>query len=128
MRYLTDIEIQTIVDDESTDAIRRHVEDCENCGARVAERRRQMTELGDSPRRIQQLIDRDRPSRYRLSNFGPDGALDSAISQDPAASRRTQLIRVDGRNYVINLTPVREPLLSLPQIAQAQIEAVITMM
>ena len=37
-------------------------------------------------------------------------------------------MRVDGRNYIFALASARTPFLSLPQLAQAQVEAVITMM
>ena len=60
-------------------------------------------------------------------NYGPDGLPESAISQDPISGRRSELIRVDGRNYIIR-SPARDRLLSLPQMMQAQIEAVIAMM
>ena len=34
--------------------------------------------------RIEHLIDHDTPSRFRLSTIGPDGAVQSAMAQDPA--------------------------------------------
>jgi hypothetical protein len=83
--------------------------------------------LSEGPHRIQHLIDRAHPMRYRFVNYGPDGLPESAISQDPASGRRSELIRVDGRNYIVR-SPARGGLLSLPQMMQAQIEAVITMM
>lgn len=79
-------------------------------------------------RRIEQLVDRDHPARFRFSNFGPDGVLESAISQDPAAGRRSHLVRIDGRNYLFNFTSPDAPFIPIPQMAQAQVEAVITMM
>lgn len=54
--------------------------------------------MPDGPHRIEQVIDREHPSRYRFANYGPDGTLQSGISQDPLTRRRAQLIRVDGRN------------------------------
>jgi hypothetical protein len=49
--------------------------------------------------RIQQLIDHDTPGRYRISTFAPDGGLISAISEDPAAGRRTSFARIEGQAY-----------------------------
>jgi hypothetical protein len=84
------------------------------------------------PHRIEQLIDHDRPGRYRFSNYGPDGALESAIGQDSGGTNRFHLIRVDGRNYIIKLGPPsakdRHGNLSLPEMGQALIETTITMM
>jgi hypothetical protein len=80
------------------------------------------------PHRIEQLIDHDRRGRVRVSNYGPDGTLESSVGQDPATRRRFHLIRVDGRNYVINLTATEEPMISVPEMAQALIETAITAM
>jgi len=60
-------------------------------------------------------------------NYGSDGVPESAISQDPFSGRRSELIRVDGRNYIVR-SPSRDVLFSFPQMVQAQIETVITMM
>jgi len=80
------------------------------------------------PHRIEQLIDHDRPGRYRFSNYGPDGVLESSIGQDPASGHRVHLIRVDGRNFIIDLTSSGPLGPSLPEMGQAMIETVITMM
>ena len=80
------------------------------------------------PHRIEQLLDHDHPNRYRVADFGPDGVMQSALSEDPLAGRRSHLVRVDGRNYIIELTSSQAPPFSLPQLAQAQIETVIGMM
>ena len=80
------------------------------------------------PHRIEQLIDHDRLGRYRFSNYGPDGVLESAIAQDPASQRRVQLIRVDGRNYIIDLNSAGGPKFSLPEMGQAMVETTIAMM
>jgi hypothetical protein len=84
--------------------------------------------LSEGPHRIEQLLDHEHPTRYRIADYGPDGTLTSAISQDPFTGRRWHLIRVDGRNYIFVLASTRTPFLSLPQLAQAQVEAVISMM
>lgn len=84
--------------------------------------------VGDGPHRIEQLVDHEHSNRYRFTNYGPDGVAQSAIGQDSVAGRRSQLIRVDGRNYVFRFTSTRTPLLSLPDVLQAQVEAAITMM
>jgi hypothetical protein len=82
----------------------------------------------NGPHRIEQLIDHDRPNRFRIANYGPDGVLESALSQDPATRQRSQLIRVDGRNYIIRLSAVPDSTLSLPQMVHTQIETTLTMM
>jgi len=82
----------------------------------------------NGPHRIVQLVDHDRPNRFLVENYGPDGVLASAFSQDPATRQRSQLVRVDGRNYIIRLTAVPDSILSLPQMIHAQIEAMLTMM
>jgi hypothetical protein len=84
--------------------------------------------ISEGPHRIEQLLDHEHPTRYRVADYGPDGTLTSAISQDPFTGRRWHLMRVDGRNYIFALASARTPFLSLPQLAQAQVEAVITMM
>jgi hypothetical protein len=78
--------------------------------------------------RIHLVIDHERPTRYRAMTFGPDGEVQAAISQDPVRQHRSQLFRVDGRNYIVNVTPLPNPMLSLPQMATALAETVITMM
>jgi hypothetical protein len=83
--------------------------------------------LPGGPHRIQHLIDREHPGRYRFVNIGPDGLAESAISQDPLSGRRSELMRVDGRSYIVR-SPAGDALFSLPQMVQAQIETVITMM
>jgi hypothetical protein len=80
------------------------------------------------PHRIEQLLDHDHPNRYRIAEFGPDGVMQSALSEDSLAGRRSHLVRVDGRNYVIELAAAQAPPFSLPQLAQAQVETVIGMM
>jgi hypothetical protein len=80
------------------------------------------------PHRIEQLLDHDHPNRYRVADFGPDGVMQSALSEDSIAGRRSHLLRVDGRNYVIELAAAQAPPFSLPRLAQAQVETVIGMM
>jgi hypothetical protein len=80
------------------------------------------------PHRIEQLLDHEHPNRYRVADFGPDGVLQSAFSEDSLAGRRSHLVRVDGRNYIIELASAQTPPFSLPQLAQAQVEMVIGIM
>lgn len=80
------------------------------------------------PHRIEQLLDHDHANRYRIADFGPDGVLQSAFSEDSVARRRSHLVRVDGRNYIIELASAQAPVVSLPQLAQAQVETVIGLM
>jgi hypothetical protein len=82
---------------------------------------------GAPARRIVHLIDHQTPSRYRLASYASDGTLHLAIAQDPSTGVRSHLFRVEGRNYIVNVGAL-QPLASLPQMAQAQLEAVIGMM
>jgi len=84
--------------------------------------------LANGSWRIHLVVDHDRPTRYRVTTLAADGEVVAAMSQDPVRQRRTQLVRVDGRNYVVNVAPVSNPMLSLPQMAQALAETTITMM
>jgi hypothetical protein len=78
--------------------------------------------------RIEELIDHDHAGRYRVSTFGPDGRLVSAVSEDPAAGRRTSAIRVDGRPFVFNFTTASAPALSLLELERMHMEASVAMM
>jgi hypothetical protein len=84
--------------------------------------------VAGGPFRIKHLIDRSNPNHYRVASYGADGLLRSAISQDPARQQRIQVIQVDGRNYFVKVAGIREPVLSLPQMAQALVESIIRMM
>jgi hypothetical protein len=89
---------------------------------------RQQNGLSEGPFRIYQAFDRDNPGRYKLAQYDQDGVLQTAASQDPARRRRSELMRIDGRNYVVHVTQLRESLLSIPEIVQAQAESVLKMM
>jgi hypothetical protein len=78
--------------------------------------------------RIQELIDHDHPGRYRISTFGPDGRLMSALSEDPAAGRRLSTVRVDGKPFVFDFTTPSMPGLSLLELRQTHMEASIAAM
>jgi hypothetical protein len=97
-------------------------------GIELVEYELALSGMAQGPHRIEQLVDNEHPSRFRLANYDSAGILQSAISQDPFTGVRSHLIRVDGRNYVFHLTSAQTWLPSLPQVAQAQLEAVITMM
>jgi hypothetical protein len=89
---------------------------------------RQQNGLSEGPFRIHHVFDRDNPGRYKLAQYDQDGVLQMAASQDPARRRRSELMRVDGRNYVVHVTQLRESVLSIPEIVQAQAESVLKMM
>lgn len=84
--------------------------------------------LSEGPFRIYQAFDRGNPGRYKFEQYDPDGVLQTASSQDPARRRRSELIRVDDRNYIVNVTSLQDPLLSIPDLVQAQAESVLKMM
>ena len=77
---------------------------------------------------IRQVIDRDNPHRYKVVSYGPDGAIATAVSQDPTTQRRSQLFRVDGTNYIVRVGAIHTPVLSIPQMAQALVETSIGIM
>ena len=78
--------------------------------------------------RIEQLIDHETPTRYRVSAYDATGALEAAFSQDPVRQRRSQLVRVDGRNYIVSVGAVTNPVLAVPQMARALMETAVTIM
>lgn len=77
--------------------------------------------------RIEQLIDHERPTHFRVAAYG-GGVLQLALSQDPVRQRRSQLVHSDDRNYIVNVGSVPNPILSLPQMMQALVETAVTMM
>lgn len=78
--------------------------------------------------RIEQLIDHEQPTRYRVSAYDGTGTLEAAFSQDPERQRRSQLVRVDGRNYIVSVGAVTNPVLAVPQMARALMETAVTIM
>ena len=78
--------------------------------------------------RVEHLIDHAVPTRYRVATYTEDGAIEAALSQDPARGRRSQLVRAGGRNYIVTVGSIPHPILSLPQLMQAFVETSITMM
>ncbi|HLG59915.1 MAG TPA: hypothetical protein VI485_31540 [Vicinamibacterales bacterium] len=77
---------------------------------------------------VRQVIDRNNPQRYKIESYTADGEIRTAISQDPQSQRRSQLIRVDGTNYIVRVGAIHNPVLSLPQMAQAIVETSIGLM
>jgi hypothetical protein len=84
--------------------------------------------VAGSTYRVYQLFDRSNPGRYHIRLYNPDGSLHSAVSQDPSTHSRTAQTRVDGRNYIVRVTSLREPLVSIPEMLQAEVEAVLSML
>jgi hypothetical protein len=87
-----------------------------------------MDGLTPGPVVIRQVIDRDNPNRFKVASYGPDGAIMTAVSQDPVTQRRSQLFRVDGTNYIVRVGAIHTPVLSIPQMAQALVETSIGIM
>jgi hypothetical protein len=83
--------------------------------------------LARGPFHIYQAFDRANPRRYKFAQYDADGVLQWAATQDPAQSRRSELMRVDGQNYIVHISS-GEPQMSLPEILQAQAESVLKMM
>jgi hypothetical protein len=77
---------------------------------------------------IQHVIDYAQPTRYLVSAYTADGTLEFALSQDPRRQVRSQLVRVDNRNYIVDVEPMGQAVLSLPQVGQALIETAVTIM
>jgi hypothetical protein len=84
--------------------------------------------LSEGPFRVVQVFDRTNPARFKFQQFDRDGVLVAATAQDPASSRRTEMVRVDGRDYIIHVTSLPGPLLSIPALLQSQGEAMLRMM
>jgi hypothetical protein len=84
--------------------------------------------LSEGPFRVVQVFDRENPARFMFQQFDRDGVLVAATAQDPSRSRRTEMVRVDGRDYVIHVTSLPGPLLSIPALLQSQGEAMLRMM
>ena len=78
--------------------------------------------------RIQELIDHDHAGRYRISTFGPDGRLVSAVGEDSAAGRRVHAVRVDGRPFLFRFKTSSAPALSLPELERMHLEASVALM
>ena len=88
----------------------------------------ELTAGTEGPFRFYQLFDHAHPGRYRIDQYDPDGTLHAAISQDPDSRSRSELVSVDGRRYIVRIASLKDPLYSIPEILQAQVEAVLTMM
>jgi len=84
--------------------------------------------LSEGPYRIVQVFDRANPARFKFQQFDAAGALVAATAQDPSSSRRTEMVRVDGRDYVIHVTSLPGPLLSIPALLQSQAEVILRVM
>ena len=89
---------------------------------------RQRVGLPQGPYRIVQVFDRGNPARFKFSQFDGGGVLVAATAQDPARGRRTELRRVDDRNYIVTLTALPGPMLSIPELLQTQAESILRLM
>lgn len=87
-----------------------------------------MPDHPDGIYRIKQLIDHDRPGRFRFTSYTPDGQLLSSIAEDPVNGRRVTLLQLDDRRYRFEFTlPANRPL-SLPELERIHMQASIGMM
>jgi hypothetical protein len=75
--------------------------------------------------RIEQLVDHDEPGRYRLVRYSPDGTVLDAISEEPAAGRRTAVVRSNGQTFVFRFTTDPAHALGLRELERTHVEAVI---
>ena len=75
--------------------------------------------------RIEQLVDHDTPGRYRLVRYSPDGTVLGAISEEPAAGRRTAVVRIDGQSFVFRFTTDLGRTLGLRELERDHVEAMI---
>jgi hypothetical protein len=78
--------------------------------------------------RIEQVMDHGHPGRYRMSTFAADGALLSAVSEDPAAHRRTSLFRFEQQAYRFEFDVPRVPQVSLTDLERLHNEATVAVM
>jgi hypothetical protein len=81
-----------------------------------------ITSLRNGTYRIVQLIDHDAGGRYRMSRHAPDGTLLGAISEDPAAGRRSVLVRVDGQPFAFEFAVNPSHFTSLRALQQQHLE------
>lgn len=84
--------------------------------------------LSDGPYRIVQLFDRGNPARYKLAQFDRSNVLVAATAQDPARRRRTEMHRIDGRNFIVRVTSLPGAMASAPQLLQTQAAAMLRLM
>jgi hypothetical protein len=84
--------------------------------------------LSEGPYRIVQLFDRSNPARYKLAQFDRNEVLVAATAQDPARGRRTEMHRIDGRNFIVRVTSLPGPMVSLPQLLQTQAASILRLM
>jgi hypothetical protein len=75
--------------------------------------------------RIEELIDHDTPGRHRVVRYGPDGTLIGGISEDPAAGRRTAVVRVDSRQFAFRFAIDPGRTLGLRDLERSHVEAMI---
>ncbi len=78
--------------------------------------------------RIEQLVDHDAPGRYRLVRYSPDGTVLDAISEEPAAGRRTAAVRLDGQTFVFRFTTDPGHALGLRELERTHVEAMIRLL
>jgi hypothetical protein len=78
--------------------------------------------------RIEQLVDHDAPGRYRIVRYSPDGTVLSAISEEPAAGRRTAVVRADGQTFAFRFTIDPGQPLGLRELERDHVEAVIRLL
>jgi hypothetical protein len=75
--------------------------------------------------RIEELIDHDTPGRHRIVRYAPDGTLVGGISEDPAAGRRTAVVRVDTRQFAFRFAIDPGRTLGLRDLERSHVEATI---
>jgi hypothetical protein len=84
-----------------------------------------MASLQRGTYRMEQLIDHATPGRFRAARYAPDGTLIDAISQDPAAGRRTIVVNLDGQLFAFQLTAASGPMFDLPAMERQHVEAMV---
>ena len=78
--------------------------------------------------RVKQVIDHDRPGRFRFTSYAPDGRVLSSVAEDPVNGRRTTFVRIDDQRYRFEFTlPANAPI-SLPEMERLHMQASIGMM
>jgi hypothetical protein len=78
--------------------------------------------------RIEQLVDHDTSGRYRVVRYAPDGTLLDAVIEDPAAGRRTAVVRLDGQPFVFSFTIDPAHTLPLRDLERHHVEAMIRLL
>jgi hypothetical protein len=88
-----------------------------------------MPDGADGTYRVRQAIDHTVRGRFRFATYGLDGAILTAIAEDPQSRRRVMSLVADGQPYRFEVSlPAKDAGMSLPEMERLHMEASIGMM